>query len=72
MGDAVIEEGDLITIDGTSGNVYMGEIPTVEADFSAELNTLLGWSDDAARLGVWPMRTPPWTPRGRSSMGPRV
>jgi len=52
VGDAIIEEGDLITIDGTSGNVYMGEIPTVEADFSAELNTLLGWSDDAARLGV--------------------
>ncbi len=48
----MIEEGDLITIDGTSGNVYLGEIPTVEADFSAELNTLLGWSDEAARLEV--------------------
>lgn len=52
VGDTTIREGDLITIDGTTGNVYAGEVPTVEADFSTELNTLLGWADDAARLKV--------------------
>jgi pyruvate,orthophosphate dikinase len=52
VGDTTIREGDLITIDGTTGNVYAGEVPTVEADFSTELNTLLGWADEAARLKV--------------------
>ena len=52
VGDAVLKEGDLITIDGTSGNVYMGEIPMVEPDFSPELQTLLRWADETARLKV--------------------
>jgi pyruvate,orthophosphate dikinase len=52
VGDTTIREGDLVTIDGTTGNVYFGKIPTVEADFSAELNTLLSWADDVARLQV--------------------
>ncbi len=52
VGDTVIREGDLITIDGTSGKVYLGAVPTVEADFSAELNILLGWADEVARLSV--------------------
>ena len=51
-GDVAIREGDLITIDGTTGKVYQGQIPTVEPDFSAELNTLLGWADEVARLKV--------------------
>ncbi len=52
VGDAIIKEGDLITIDGTSGNVYLGEIPMVEPEFSPELNTLLDWADEVARLRV--------------------
>ncbi len=52
VGDTVIREGDLVTIDGTSGKVYLGAVPTVEADFSAELNILLGWADEVARLSV--------------------
>ncbi len=52
VGDAIIKEGDLITIDGTSGNVYLGEIPMVEPEFSSELNTLLDWADEAAELRV--------------------
>ena len=51
-GDTVLKEGDLITIDGTSGKVYLGEIPMVEADFSVELEILLKWADDTARLQV--------------------
>jgi len=53
VGDKVLHEGDVITIDGGTGNVYLGEIPTVEPEFSAELNTLLGWADDVARLRVF-------------------
>jgi len=52
VGDSVLKEGDLITIDGTSGNVYLGEVPMVESDFSPELQTLLGWADKSARLKV--------------------
>ncbi len=51
-GDAVIEEGDTITIDGTSGRIYLGEVPTVEPEFTESLKTLLAWADEAARLGV--------------------
>jgi pyruvate,orthophosphate dikinase len=52
IGDAVLREGDRITIDGTTGDVYAGEIPTVEAKFFDELSTLLAWADEAARLRV--------------------
>ena len=52
VGETVIREGDLITIDGTSGDIYLGEIPMVEPEFTAELKTLLRWADEAARLRV--------------------
>ncbi|MDJ0832865.1 MAG: pyruvate, phosphate dikinase, partial [Gammaproteobacteria bacterium] len=52
VGDHVIREGDLITIDGSNGNVYFGEIPTVEPEFTPELNQILTWSDDFAYLRV--------------------
>ncbi len=52
VGDQVIKEGDVITIDGSNGQVFRGEVPTVEADFSPSLVKLLGWADAHARLGV--------------------
>ena len=52
VGDYTISEGDLITIDGTTGDVYLGEVPMIEADFSSELDTLLAWADESARLLV--------------------
>ena len=52
IGDCAISEGDLITIDGTTGDVYLGEVSMIEADFSSELETLLHWADETARLKV--------------------
>ena len=52
VGDQVIKEGDVITIDGSSGRVFRGEVPTVEADFSPALVKLLAWADARARIGV--------------------
>jgi len=52
MGDHVVHEGEVITIDGATGNVYLGEVPTVEPEFSPQLNTILGWADEVATLGV--------------------
>ncbi|MEP7182807.1 MAG: pyruvate, phosphate dikinase [Betaproteobacteria bacterium] len=52
VGGTTLREGDVITLDGSTGNVYPGRIPTVEAEFFGELVTLLEWADDVARLGV--------------------
>lgn len=52
IGDITIKEGDWLTLDGTSGNVYQGKIATVKSEFTAELNTLLAWADEVARLKV--------------------
>ncbi|MEW7981495.1 MAG: pyruvate, phosphate dikinase [gamma proteobacterium symbiont of Phacoides pectinatus] len=52
VGDATISEGDLITIDGTTGDVYLGEVAMKAAEFSGDLDTLLTWADQVARLQV--------------------
>jgi pyruvate, orthophosphate dikinase len=52
VGPATLKEGQVITIDGSSGAVYFGEVPTVEVEFSQDMATLLGWADEAARLQV--------------------
>ncbi len=51
-GDQEFGEGALITIDGTTGAVFLGEVAMIEAEFSPELNILLSWADELARLGV--------------------
>ena len=52
IGDITLREGDIITIDGSTGDVYLGEIPTIEPTFSEELKTLLAWADETAQLKV--------------------
>ncbi len=52
VGANIIHEGDIITLDGATGNVYLGAIPTIEAHFSGDLNVLLDWADEAAELKV--------------------
>ena len=52
IGETTLHEGDVITIDGGTGHVYAGEVPTVEAKFSDEMVTLLAWADEVARLKV--------------------
>lgn len=53
--DTVIREGDDISIDGATGEVFAGIIKTVEADFEkeADLKKLLQWADTFRTLGVW-------------------
>ena len=46
-----IGEGEIITIDGSTGNVYVGRVPTVEPEFDENLETLLEWADDIRVLG---------------------
>ena len=48
----VVREAEVITIDGTSGKVYIGEVPTIEPGIFDELNVLLRWADRVRRLRV--------------------
>jgi pyruvate, orthophosphate dikinase len=52
IGETTLQEGDVITIDGSTGHVYAGEVPTVEAEISDEMVTLLAWGDEVATLKV--------------------
>jgi pyruvate,orthophosphate dikinase len=48
-----VRQGEEITIDGTTGNVYVGQVPTIEPRPSGNFQRLLGWADDVRRLQVW-------------------
>ena len=48
-------EGDWLSLDGTTGDLYLGALATVEARFEEqpELQKILGWADGIRRMGVW-------------------
>jgi pyruvate,orthophosphate dikinase len=48
----VIKKGDIISVDGATGNVILGQAPMVEPTLSDEFETLLKWADDIKKLGV--------------------
>ena len=48
----VFKEGDYITIDGSSGQVIKGEVPTIEPELSGEFKKLLEWADEVRTMGV--------------------
>jgi pyruvate,orthophosphate dikinase len=54
-GKVTFKEGDQISVDGSTGEVYLGAIPTVSARFEdqPDLQTVLGWADEVRRLQVW-------------------
>ena len=52
VGEHIIHEGDVITLDGATGEVFLGAIPTIPAHFSDDLATLLQWADETATLKV--------------------
>jgi len=55
VGDTVVKEGDVISVNGATGTVYLGEIPVVVPDFEEqhELRQILEWADKTRRLMVW-------------------
>jgi pyruvate,orthophosphate dikinase len=52
-GNTSIKEGDIITIDGGTGDVILGEAPLVDAELSNELEEFLSWADSFKENGVW-------------------
>ncbi len=60
LGGKTFHEGDVISIDGTTGNIYDGSIPTVDAKIAGEFKRVMEWADKYRKLGV---RTNADTPR---------
>ena len=52
IGGRALEEGDLITIDGATGRVFVGEVPLVPPQINDDFETILGWADALRRLAV--------------------
>ena len=51
-GEYKIKEGDVITIDGGSGKVMLGEVPTVKPDISGDFSKIMSWADQYRKLKV--------------------
>lgn len=52
VGDNTIKEGDFITLNGSTGEVYAGALPTVEPKLTGHFKTLMSWADKFRRLKV--------------------
>jgi len=52
VGGRTVSRGDIITIDGASGNVMMGEVSTVQPELSGDFSALMVWADEARKLRV--------------------
>ncbi len=52
LGGQTLNEGDVLTIDGGTGVVIVGEVPLVPPSVNEDLQTILGWGDEHRRLGV--------------------
>ena len=52
VGDVTIEKGEVITIDGSTGEVMQGEVTMIQPNLSGDFATLMGWADEVRRLKV--------------------
>jgi pyruvate,orthophosphate dikinase len=52
IGDHVLGEGDMITLDGSTGEVYVGALDLVPPQVNEDFEAVVGWADEVRRLGV--------------------
>ena len=52
FGTTVLKEGDWVTLNGTAGEVIVGQVPMVQVEVSGNLGTLLEWADEYRALGI--------------------
>ena len=52
VGNRTFKSGDVITIDGSLGQVLAGQMPMIEPELSGEFGTLMGWADQVRKLGI--------------------
>tara|TARA_B100000900_G_scaffold325373_1_gene285196 strand:- start:691 stop:3354 length:2664 start_codon:yes stop_codon:yes gene_type:complete len=50
--DLEVKEGDIITIDGSTGRIILGEVPTVKPEISGDFSQLMSWADSIRKLKV--------------------
>jgi len=52
VGNITIHEGDAITIDGSQGDVYLGDVPTIEPKITDDFKTILDWAQKTKSIGI--------------------
>ena len=52
LGDVTVKEGEYISLDGSTGNIYLGDIPTQEASIGGNFARMMDWADKYRRLRV--------------------
>ncbi|MCX8506449.1 MAG: pyruvate, phosphate dikinase, partial [Alphaproteobacteria bacterium] len=51
-GAKTLKAGDVITLDGASGKIFIGQVPTLQPEFSEDFNIIMQWADAARRLKI--------------------
>ncbi|MEM9469916.1 MAG: pyruvate, phosphate dikinase [Pseudomonadota bacterium] len=52
VGDTLVKEGDIITIDGGAGEIMLGPVETIQPELSGDFETVMGWADKMRRMKV--------------------
>jgi len=52
VGSTTVREGDVITLNGTTGEVILGEVPLVQAEMTGDFSTIMKWADEIRELGI--------------------
>ena len=53
VGSVVFKEGDIVTLDGTAGKVFLGAVPMLDPELPKDLAMLMEWADKLAKIEVW-------------------
>ena len=53
VGGVVFKEGDIVTLDGTAGKVFLGAVPMLDPELPKDLGMLMEWADKLAKIEVW-------------------
>ena len=72
VGGRTWRAGDVITIDGGSGEVFDGRVPTLQPELTGDFGTLMGWADAVRRMRCAPMPRRRTTRARRASSAPRA
>ena len=53
VGETTVKEGDFITLNGSTGQVILGEAPVVQPELTKDFTTIMKWADETRKIGVW-------------------
>ena len=53
VGSRIVKEGDILTLNGTTGEVLLDAVKLIDPEMTSEFDVLMGWVDSFRRLGVW-------------------